>query len=151
MKQWPLFFALRFLSMLETRLLLEEDGVLATEDGRGGYFVLLWAPYYMDPFLSLDQIKKDSLLQTVSVTLTGMEKGRYRLKSMYLDKDIGSIYQSWVRVDLYTVPDGDVIEYMENFCNPALALEDRNVEDTLEIRQSLAFNAVAFWHIRKIG
>ena len=29
--------------------------------------------------------------------------------------------------------------------------EDRNVEDTLEIRQSLAFNAVAFWHIRKIG
>lgn len=147
----PLFFALRFLSMLETRLLLEEDGVLATEDGRGGYFVLLWAPYYMDPFLSLDQIKKDSLLQTVSVTLTGMEKGRYRLKSMYLDKDNGSIYQSWVRVDLYTVPDGDVIEYMENFCNPALALEDRNVEDTLEIRQSLAFNAVAFWHIRKIG
>ena len=70
---------------------------------------------------------------------------------MYLDKDNGSIYQSWVRVDLYTVPDGDVIEYMENFCNPALALEDRNVEDTLEIRQSLAFNAVAFWHIRKIG
>lgn len=113
--------------------------------------MLLWAPYYMDPFLSLDQIKKDSLLQTVSVTLTGMEKGRYRLKSMYLDKDNGSIYQSWVRVDLYTVPDGDVIEYMENFCNPALALEDRNVEDTLEIRQSLAFNAVAFWHIRKIG
>lgn len=147
----PLFFVLRFLSMLGTRIFLEEDGALVTGDEKGNYYILLWAPYYIDPFLSLDQIKKDGLIRPVSVTFTGIEKGKYRLKSMYLDKDNGSIYQSWVRVDLYTAPDGDVIEYMKNFCNPALTLEDRTMEDTLEIRQSLAFNAVAFWHIRRIG
>ena len=47
--------------------------------------------------------------------------------------------------------DQDVLDYLEQSSNPAVYLEERDVEDELDMTQKLSLNAVSLWSIRKVG
>ena len=128
----------------------EEPGVLATQSQEGEYQVLMWHPCYIDPFFSLEDFQEDRYSRRVCLTLRGLSPGTYRVKRLYLDKDHGSIYSNWVKIDMAAQLDQDILDHLSRACNPSVALEYRQVEDELELVQTLSMNGAALWSVRKV-
>ena len=147
----PLFSVLRGLNTLGGELLWEEKYAAVTRRKPGRYIVLLWHPCYIDPFQSLENLRQDRYQETVRLRLKGLEPGRYRIKRFLVDRENGSTYNSWLKIDLSAHMDQDVLDYLEQNSNPAVYLEERDVEEELDITQKLSLNAVSLWSIRKVG
>lgn len=146
----PLFFTLKGLSSMGREVLLERDGCVVTRIRPGRYIILLWSPCYIDPFQSLDNLHHDSYTQTLQCIVKGLEPGTYRLKSFLVDKNHGSTYRSWMKIDMNAHMDQDVLEYLSHASSPSVSLENRTITGDLEITQPMALNAVALWSIRRI-
>lgn len=146
----PMFFTLKGLSSMGREILLEKDGCVVTRIRPGRYIILLWSPCYIDPFQSLDNLHRDSYTQTIQCVVKGLEPGTYRLKSFLVDKNHGSTYRSWMRIDMNAHIDQDVLEYLSHASSPSVSLENRTISGDLEITQPMALNAVALWSIRRI-
>lgn len=142
----PLFFALRSLMMLEPQVFFFEDNILVTGNGKGSFAILMYHPCYTDPFQSLDNVVGSSSVRDVSLILNHMQKGKYHLKSILLDRDNGSLYNNWLKMNFCNpLEEDDIVEYLENFCNPSIALSEEEIEGTYEIRQTLTLNAISIF------
>ena len=146
----PMFFTLKGLSSMGREVLLERDGCIVTRIRPGRYIILLWNPCYIDPFQSLDNLHHGSHTQTLQCIVKGLEPGTYRLKSFLVDKNHGSTYRSWIKIDMNAHMDQDVLEYLSHASSPSVSLENRTITGDLEITQPMALNAVALWSIRRI-
>jgi len=146
----PLFFILSGYRSLGREVLWEGPGLLVTRRRPGRYIALAWNPCYIDPFQSLENLRLDMYQRTVRLQILGLEPGRYRLKCFLIDKEHGSTYRSWLKIDLTAYMDADVMEYLEHSSTPTVTLEERVVERELEMVQPLSLNAAALWSIRRI-
>jgi beta-xylosidase len=146
----PLFFVLRSLCSLGPLALYESDGILVTRCGDDSYALLLWHPCYINPFESLDNMRQDDYKKDVQLTLEQLHPGKYRIKSLYLNRDNGSIYSSWMRVGILAPMDQDVLDCMRHFSSPWATLDEQIVTDHISVHQPLSLNAVALWRIWRI-
>ena len=69
---------------------------------------------------------------------------------MYLDKDHGSTYSSWVKIDMAVQLDQDILDHLSRASNPDVVLDYRTVEGELELVQTLSLNGAALWSIKRI-
>lgn len=146
----PLFFAAQWLRSLGGMVVWEEPGVLATQSQEGEYQVLMWHPCYIDPFFSLEDFQEDRYSRRVCLSLRGLSPGTYRVKRLYLDKDHGSTYSSWVKIDMAVQLDQDILDHLSRASNPDVVLDYRTVEEELELVQTLSLNGAALWSIKRI-
>ncbi len=146
----PMFFVLQWLKSLGDRVVWEEPGSLVTQSGEGEYQVLLWHPCYIDPFFSLEEVQEDKYSRRVCLTLRGLSPGTYRIKQLYLDKDHGSTYSSWVKIDMAAQLDQDILEHLSRASNPAVTLEYRDVEGELGLARTLSLNGAALWSVKRV-
>lgn len=146
----PLFFAAQWLRSLGGMVVWEEPGVLATQSQEGEYQVLMWHPCYIDPFFSLEDFQEDRYSRRVCLSLRGLSPGTYRVKRLYLDKDHGSTYSSWVKIDMAVQLDQDILDHLSRASNPDVVLDYRTVEGELELVQTLSLNGAALWSIKRI-
>lgn len=143
----PLFFVLQWLSNLGDTVLWEENGRLITTMGPGEYRILLWHPCYTDPILSLDDFQGEAYSQKVHLMLKELPPGNYRIKRLLLDKDNGSTYRSWLKIDMSAPLDQDVLDYLGHASNPSVTMEHRQAEEGIEVVQNLSMNAAAMWSL----
>lgn len=147
----PMFFVMQWLKSLGNKVVQEEPGCLVTCSRKGQeYQALMWHPCYIDPFFSLEDVQEDKFSRRVCLTLRGLSPGTYRIKRLYLDKDHGSTYSSWVKIDMAAQLDQDILDHLSRASNPAVSLEYRAVEDTLELAQTLSLNGAALWSINYV-
>lgn len=146
----PLFFVAQWLRGVGELVVREEPGLLVTQSREEEYQALIWHPCYIDPFFSLEDLQEDRYSRRVCLTLRGLSPGTYRVKRLYLDKDHGSIYSNWVKIDMAAQLDQDILDHLSRACNPSVALEYRQVEDELELVQTLSMNGAALWSVRKV-
>ncbi len=142
-----LFFVARAIGKLGNEIILDKEGVLLTRQSKGCYVALLYHPRYMDPFESLENIRKERYNCNVQLTIAGLPRGKYQIKRLYMDKENGSTYRTWKKVDL-TYVDNDVISYLEGANNPSVSMEIVHVEDEFLLKQSLSLNSTALCLIR---
>lgn len=140
----PMFFVIRAYTKLKTYTVAKGDGYLLTYDGIGSFALLLYNACYVNPFLALDNIRRSSHIQKVSYELTGVPLGRYRVKKYLIDKDNGSMYNVWLKMDV-TIPfdEEDIDDYFENASNPSVRLYEKVSNGEILIREELAMNATA--------
>lgn len=146
----PMFFVMQWLKSLGDTVIWEESGSLVARSEAGEYQVLMWHPCYIDPFFSLEDFQEEQYGRRVCLTLRGLSPGTYRIKRLCLDKDHGSIYSSWVKIDMAVQLDQDILDHLSRACNPSVALEYRKVEEELELAQTLSMNGAALWSVRKV-
>ena len=146
----PIFFVLQWLKTLGDCVVWEEPGGLVTRSGEGEYQVLLWHPCYIDPFFSLEEVQEDRYSRRVCLTLRGLTPGTYRIKRLYLDKDHGSTYSSWIKIDMAAQLDQDILDHLSRASNPAVTLEYRTVEGELKLAQTLSLNGAALWSVVRV-
>lgn len=147
----PLFFILKSIRSLYSTALRPCEGLLLTSDGLDHYALLMYNACYINPFQSLDNLRLQTRTQTVALTIKNLSPGLYRIKKLLLDRDNGSLYHSWVRIDI-SVPldEEDLDEYLENATTPSLSLYERQIQDTCTIHQELTLNAVVLFIIKKL-
>lgn len=147
----PLYYILKSITSLYPTVLRPGNGLLLSSDGLDHYALLMYHACYINPFQSLDNLRLQTRTQTVSLAFKNLSPGRYRIKKLLLDRDNGSLYHSWVRIDI-SVPldEEDLDEYLENATTPSLSLYERQIQDTCTIRQELTLNAVVLYIIRKL-
>ena len=146
----PLFFTLRSLMLLKEQVLMFDSHILVTMDKKGTLAVLMYHPCYTDPFQSLDHVRGTGNIRNVDLILQNMPAGRYRIKSIRLDRDNGSLYNNWLKMNFSNpLEEDDIVEYLENFCNPSISLMEESIDGRYEIHQSLTLNAIAVFLIRR--
>lgn len=146
----PLFFTLRSLMLLKQQVLMFQNHILVTMDKRGTLAVLMYHPCYIDPFRSLDNVRGSGNIKNVNLVLQNIPAGRYRIKSIRLDRDNGSLYNNWLKMNFSNpLEEDDIVEYLENFCNPSISLMEESIDGRYEIHQSLTLNAIAVFLIRR--
>lgn len=146
----PMFFVTQWLKSLGDTVVWEESGSLVARSGAGEYQVLMWHPCYIDPFFSLEDFQEDKYSRRVCLTLKGLPPGTYRVKRLYLDKDHGSTYSSWVKIDMAARLDQDILDHLSRANNPDVVLDYRTVEGELELVQTLSLNGAALWSVKRI-
>lgn len=146
----PMFFVMQWLKSLGDTVVQEASGSLVAQSEVGDYQVLMWHPCYIDPFFSLEDFQEDKYSRRVRLTLTGLKPGRYRVKRLYLDKDHGSTYSSWVKIDMAAQLDQDILDHLSRASNPDVILDYRTVEGELELVQTLSLNGAALWSVKYV-
>lgn len=146
----PMFFVFRAMASLKDSVAAQGEGYLLTHDFSGNIALLLYNACYINPFLALDNLRKGSHAQVVSFRLAGLPAGRYRIKKYLMDKDNGSLYHSWVKLDLSSpLDEEDIDDYLENISNPSVMLYEEATTGELFIQQELAMNATALFVMKR--
>lgn len=146
----PFYFVLKAFVHLNEFIVAQGDGYLLTRDSLGNIVLLLYNACYINPFLALDNIRGGSYSKTISCSLTNLTAGNYRVKKYLMDKENGSVYQSWVKLDLFSPLDAeDLDEYLETISNPSMVLYEESVTDKIQINQELSMNATALYIIKR--
>lgn len=148
----PMFFAFKAYASLKSTVIEQGDGYLLSCDAVGNVTVLFYNACYISPFQSLDNIRQRNDIRTFSCRLTGFSPGTYRIKKHFMDKNHGSIYSSWLKMDL-SVPlhKEDMEEYLESVSNPSVMLYEETSDGDMFITQELSMNAITLFQIKKIN
>ena len=146
----PLFFVLRALASLKDLVVVQNDDYILTRNSTDDIALLLYNSCYVNPFLALDNIRKNSYTKEIIFRITGMPAGRYRIRKYLMDKDNGSLYHSWVKLNFSSPLNEEEIDgYLENISNPSALLYEESTEGELLIRQELSMNATALFLIKR--
>ena len=147
----PMFLVFKSLASLNSQIVWQNESGFLTTDSEDRYSLLLYNACYINPFNALDNIRNQGNILDCSVLLQGLSPGRYRIKKYLLDKDSGSLYNSWLNFDFSIPPeDEDIAEYYKSFCMPSLDFYESSAYDgALQIHQKLTMNALSLFIIKR--
>jgi beta-xylosidase/AraC-like DNA-binding protein len=157
----PSFFVYNFLSRLGSRLVAKGENYIITAKSDNSYTAIVFNFKYIKDYARLRHVFQDSppeypeLLEDtkillISLNLTGLIPGSYKIRQEILNHDHGSLYDAWVRLsaaeDLQTME----IEWLKNTCVPTMHLDFVSCGKGLSLDCELEPNEIRFLEISLI-
>lgn len=145
----PGFFAYQMLASLGNTLIKKGDGFIITSKSLYNYELITYNYKHFDYMYCLNEETSVSLDKYYSifenqqnlhlnVTLKGVRKGRYRIKKYTLNRQHGSTFDEWLKMNaIYNLRKAE-IDYLKQICVPQQtisyieSLEELKIESTLE-------------------
>lgn len=147
----PAFFVVEALNALGEELLHQGDNLYVTANEQNEIILAAYYPCYVNPAFSLDYTYvRETTLQR-SLRLTGLEPGRYRIKTYLYDRAGTSVLSMVENIGGPGFLDADVMEYLEGAAAPRIQITEEDISDEYAAEMNLPFNAICVVRIRKVG
>ncbi|WP_066056763.1 GH39 family glycosyl hydrolase [Robertmurraya korlensis] len=143
----PAFYAYEFLGKLGDELLASGDGYFVTKNSRG-YQILLYHYCHYDRLYCMNQhaninlidrykvfLDKDDLRMTLQVT--GLDKGFYKIKQHKINRESGSSYDQWVEMGAPIQMDKEEVDYLMHSSVPNKFIREVKVDGELILEETL--------------
>lgn len=156
----PAFYAFRFLSRMQPRLLGRNFHAMVTANGRGNYAIVChnykkltyqYATKEEDK-LDLDQMEsyyEDNLSLRLQFRIDEAEDGEYLVKSHYLNQSNGSVQDLWKEMGYQKNLSGEEMTYMKQMGNAHMEMQRVTVKDgVLELETVLMPHEIRLLEIK---
>lgn len=155
----PAYFAFSFLSKLGHNLIQKGDGYIITSRSSNEYEVLVYNYKFLNDYYRMnfthhfDVFKMNHLFEDlheleVSVKLTDVKSGKYRVRQYMLNSDHGSVLDEWLRLNTIKNMRQSDISYLDNICMPKRFIYSQDCEDELTIKCLLKPNEINLFVIK---
>ncbi|WP_238917163.1 helix-turn-helix domain-containing protein [Clostridium sp. YIM B02555] len=125
----PGFYAYEMLAKLGNSLIKKGDGYVITKESSYSYQIITYNYKHFSYFyclseealVNLDQyynIFENEQKLNINITLSGVKKGRYRIKKYILNREHGSIFDEWLNMNSVYNIKKDEIDYLKQICVP---------------------------------
>lgn len=156
----PSFYAYSFMNRLLPEVLLKDENAIVTTNGRGHYviachnFKKLSAQYV---FRDEDQIRVDEIdnyienaeSMKLKFQFMNMKKGRYLVKTHYVNRANGSVQDIWRRLEYGKNLKKDEMTYLQKTAIPTMEMYHvQVVEDTMELETTMMEQEIRLLDIR---
>ncbi len=136
----PVGFAFYFLNRLKPYFISKGSNYLATVDKNGDFSIVcqntsdLSYLYYQTDEEKLDykligKYFENEKQLTLSFNIENMENGAYQVKKYQINKNCGSIFTMWQKMDFEREFSRDDIKYFRRICEPSLSMQKMTVEN----------------------
>jgi xylan 1,4-beta-xylosidase len=155
----PGFFAYEMLSRLGEYLIQKGNGYIITKKSAYNYAVIAYNYKHFNDFYclngeasisSLDEyysIYEDQKDLNIKISLKGVNNGRYRIKKYILNRNHGSIFDEWLKMNAINNIKKDEIEYLKQICIPKQTVFYEEVNEQLNLNCILSPHEVNFFDI----
>ena len=152
----PGFSALKRLSSINTLMVKREGNMLLTTNAINTYNIVLYNYAHFTDLYCLSNgegvtwnnaytVFADAATKDLSITLRGLEQGRYKVITTTLNRENGCLFDEWLR---YGIMDGlqpHDIHYLEDIVHPQRAVRYHDCTDgTLQITAQMLPHEVKF-------
>lgn len=147
-----LFFVTRFMDDFRNNIVYMNNNMICTAEKGNAvvYTFLLYNPWYMNPFESLDVIRNENYTCSYRINCKHMIPGHYRIKKTIFNRDSGGIYNRLINVGNRTALNMEEYgEYLENSSYPDLMIYEQTLDSTFSFYQELPLNGIAFYVMKK--
>ncbi|WP_160689666.1 helix-turn-helix domain-containing protein [Clostridium sp. C2-6-12] len=154
----PGFYAYEMLAKLGNSLIQKGDGYVITKESSYSYQIITYNYKHFNYFyclseeasINLDQyynIFENEQKLNINITLSGIKKGRYRIKKYILNREHGSIFDEWLNMNsIYNIKK-DEIEYLKQICVPKQKVFYVESIDELKVESCLSPHEVNLYEI----
>jgi beta-xylosidase/AraC-like DNA-binding protein len=157
----PSFFVYKFLSRLGSRLVAKGENYIITAKSDNNYTAIVSNFKYIKDYARLQHIYQDSLFESselledtktllISLTLTGLAPGSYKVRQEILNRSHGSLYDAWVRLSAAEELQTMEIDWLKNTCIPTMQIDFLSCDKGLSLRCELEPNEIRFLDISLI-
>ena len=155
----PGFFAYEMLSKLGEYLIQKGDGYIITKKSAYNYAVIVYNYKHFNDFYclngetsvnSLDEyysIYENQKDLNIKINLKGINSGQYRIKKYILNRNHGSIFDEWLKMNAINNIKKDEIDYLKQICIPKQTVFYEEVNDELNLNCILSPHEVNFFDI----
>lgn len=99
----------------------------------------------------MNNLLSQKILLGLQVTLEGLPPGEYRVSRYLMDRDNGSMYRSWVKLDYTLAMYDDMVQILKQTAAPAVTIRSRKLKKELLLETTLSTNAVEVYLISKMN
>jgi xylan 1,4-beta-xylosidase len=154
----PGFYAYQMLASLGSTLIKKGDGYIVTSKSLYNYEIITYNYKHLDYFYCLNEETSVSLDKyysifenqqnlCLSLNLKGVRKGRYRIKKYTLNRQHGSIFDEWLKMNgIYNLRKAE-IDYLKQICVPKQTISYVEGVDELNIESNLEPHEVNLYEI----
>ena len=154
----PGFYAYEMLAKLGSDLIQKGDGYIITKESSYSYQIITYNYKHFNHFyclseevsVNLDQyynIFENEQKLNINITLSGIKKGRYRIKKYILNREHGSIFDEWLNMSsIYNIKK-DEIDYLKQICVPKQKVFYVESIDELKLESCLSPHEVNLYDI----
>ncbi len=146
-----LLFVAQYLCGEGQEALYTDDHVICRRDESGQITLALCNPCYMEPFEAMNNLLSEKMLLEIQVTLESLPPGEYRVSRYLMDRDNGSMYRSWMKLDYTLMMYDDMVQILKRTAVPAVTIHSRKLEKELLLETTLSTNAVEVYLISKMN
>ncbi len=144
----PIYFVLTMMKRLAPNVIYQDTHLLVSKHSQDYFTVLVYYPCYVDPLYSVDDAYVAHISKRLSIVLTGLIQGNYRIKRFTLDRDQGGIFKWWEKAGSFDYKDDDIEEYMNSLLHGFYTYNE-TVEVEMELKPEVSFNGIVFYTIKK--
>ena len=134
----PGYYAYLFLSRMGTEVLATGDGYFVTRSDRGIQIMLYYYVHFTDlyaigepfdmTFMNRYTPFQENRKKQISIQLTDIKNGDYRLKERWVNRNSGSSFDQWVKMGAVSL-NTDEVETLKALSEPQCTLQKITVED----------------------
>jgi xylan 1,4-beta-xylosidase len=153
----PAYYAYEFLGKLGNQLIAAGEGYFMTKS-RKGYQIILYHYCHYDRLYCMNQhanidsknrynvfLNRDDI--QIKLTLSGMEKGTYRINQHQLNRDHGSAFDKWVEMGTPESLSPEDINYLTYSCVPKRHISEVRIENDFNLNTILQPHEVQLYEI----
>lgn len=154
----PGFYAYEMLAKLGSSLIQKGDGYVITKESSYSYQIITYNYKHFNYFYCLSEEASVNLDQyynifeneqklNINITLSGIKKGRYRIKKYILNREHGSIFDEWLNMNsMYNIKK-DEIDYLKQICVPKQTVSYVESIDELKLESCLSPHEINLYDI----
>jgi beta-xylosidase/AraC-like DNA-binding protein len=157
----PSFFVYKFLSRLGSRLVAKGENYIITAKSDNNYTAIVFNFKYIKDYARLQHIYRGPLLESpelledtktllVSLNLTGLVPGSYKVRQEILNRSHGSLYDAWVRLSAAEELQTMETDWLKNTCVPTMQIDFVSCDSKLSLGYELEPNEIRFLDINLI-
>ncbi len=155
----PGFSALKRLNQISNILLKKEDGLMAVSNGINLYNIVLCNYTHFNEMFCISggqgmEIEMaysnfaDQMTKDISLTLEGVENGRYKVITSTINREHGSLFDEWMRFGIIDDLQPNDINYLRDIVHPQRISHYLDcVDNTLNLHTQLLTHEVKFYEI----
>ena len=152
----PGFSALKRLSSINTLMIQKEGNMLITTNAINTYNVVLYNYAHFTDLYCLSTgegitynnvytVFGDAATKDISITLNGLQNGRYKVITTTLNRENGSLFDEWLRYGIIDGLQPHDIRYLEDIVHPQRIVRYHDCEDgTLKLSMQMLPHEVKF-------
>ncbi|MDP4087462.1 MAG: helix-turn-helix domain-containing protein [Bacillota bacterium] len=145
----PAYYAMSFFNRLHGKVVTKGAYHIMTEN-EAGYQIVLMNINIVNPYFSIEETFLQKLMKEVRVTIRGIPKGEYQIRTFVFDKDHGALYKNWRENNSKYGMDLEIIDYIVHSSQPSLEVFDELIDGEWSFYSYLTINAIHFFELRKI-
>ncbi len=155
----PGFAALKRLNQISNILIKKEDGLMAVSNGINLYNIVLYNYTHFNEMFCISggqgmeiemaySIFSDQMTKDISLTLEGLENGRYKVITSTINREHGSLFDEWMRFGIIDDLQPNDINYLRDIVHPQrISHYVECTDNTLNLHTQLLTHEVKFYEI----